>query len=178
MATNDLTAQRLREVLEYNPGTGEFRQRHSHRNWPAGRIVGTRDNHDYVKIRVDGRYHKAHRLAWLYHYGVWPGLNIDHINRVKGDNRIENLRDVSTQFNNHNVADARGDNIAGYLGVSKKGDGRFKAVIKATLAGHRLQLYLGSYKTPEIAHAVYMDAKRRLHDGAVPQGEDLALTAS
>ncbi len=47
--------------------------------------------------------YKAHRIAWYLHYGEWPEGMIDHVNRNKNDNRIENLRLVSNRYNQHNT---------------------------------------------------------------------------
>ncbi len=51
---------------------------------------------------IDRRKLLLHRAAWLYVYGSWPAGVIDHINGVKHDNRIANLRDVTRSENQHN----------------------------------------------------------------------------
>jgi len=61
----------------------------------AGTVLAT----GYRVIRVDGYRYLAHRLAWFYVYGAWPVSEIDHINLLKDDNRISNLRDVSRKEN-------------------------------------------------------------------------------
>lgn len=166
MAAHDLTAARLRELYSYDPDTGVFK-----RLRPVG---GARPSHPsgvgavsegYLKIRVDGRYYPAHRLAWLYQYGEWPKHHIDHINGIRDDNRIANLRDVSVLTNAENLHAARVDSITGFLGVSRSRTGKFTAVIRTHLAGRQVQLYLGAYDDPETAHGVYLDAKRKLHSG-------------
>jgi len=56
----------------------------------------------YLKFKVGQKIIKAHCIAWALHYGEWPKQEIDHINRVKNDNRIVNLRDVSHTENMRN----------------------------------------------------------------------------
>jgi hypothetical protein len=165
MATDDLTADRLRELLDYDAETGWFTQKQQRGRFGAGRRTGAKGSHGYVRVRVDDAYYAAHRLAWLHFYGVWPAGILDHINGQRDDNRIANLRSATVFMNAQNYHAARSDSLTGFLGVSKTRTGKFSATIGAHLAGHKLQLYLGAYATPEEAHAVYVAAKRRLHEG-------------
>lgn len=99
MAKPHLTAQRLREVLDYNPETGAFTWRVQLKaTRPAGSIAGCRYDR-YIKIVIDQEKHSAHRLVWLYVHGEWPSGVIDHINGDGFDNRLCNLRDVSQSIN-------------------------------------------------------------------------------
>lgn len=84
-------------LLDYDPQTGTLRWK-SH-----GRQAGHRGKF-YIECRVRGRCVLGHRLAWLLHYREWPpsGFDVDHINRDKHDNRIENLRVLSRQENFRN----------------------------------------------------------------------------
>jgi HNH endonuclease len=104
----------------------------------------------------------AHRLAWLVYYGVWPAEQLDHVNGDKLDNRIANLREVSNQTNNQNHRKAKKNSKTGFLGVvhEKRGDG-YVAYLR--VAGRTKNL--GTYRTPEEAHSVYLREKRRLHEG-------------
>lgn len=101
MKKQTLTAARLRELLRYDANTGLF-------TWisgpKAGQQVTKKGQAGYVRIYFDGKLFLAHRLAWLYVTGEHPRQHIDHINRVRDDNRIVNLRDVSTQENSKNRA--------------------------------------------------------------------------
>lgn len=66
----------------------------------AGSVAGHSDrSRGYVDIRIDAKKYKAHRLAWLYVHGRWPEKLIDHINGVKTDNRLINLREASAAEN-------------------------------------------------------------------------------
>ena len=92
----------LQRQLTYCPATGVFRWRVDHSRVRIGDIAGTLNSRGYRKIEVGGRSYAAHRLAWLFVNGKWPSADIDHINRIKDDNRIANLRDVSRAINNRN----------------------------------------------------------------------------
>ena len=71
------------------------------------------------------RYYE-HKLVWLYHYGVWP-KELDHINRIRDDNRIENLREVTRQQNNFNKCSYK-NSSSKYKGVSwYKNNSKWKA---------------------------------------------------
>jgi HNH endonuclease/AP2 domain len=100
-------------------------------------------------------------VAWLIVYGAWPSKNIDHINGVKTDNRIANLRDVSQSINGENRAAPRKSTRSGFLGVTKDKDGKFRAQI--SVGGKNT--HLGVFAVAEEAFAAYLSAKRRLHVG-------------
>ena len=155
----ELTAERLREVLNYDAETGIFTWLARTRNRVAvGDVAGSPDRYGYLRIKIDGRIHSAHRLAWLYVHGEWPKDQLDHINGIRTDNRITNLREATNAENGHNRRKPHSNNTTGYLGV-KRDRGRFQALIR--LDGK--QRYLGLFDTPEAAHAAYLEAKRRLH---------------
>jgi hypothetical protein len=91
-------------------------------------LAGKINSKGYRLIGVDGRWHKAHRLAWLYMTGSWPREQIDHINLIKNDNRFENLREA-TQTQNHANTRARRRGLKGitwspqFWGVLRSGRG-------------------------------------------------------
>jgi hypothetical protein len=116
--TNELTAEYLRSVLHYNPDTGIFTRKVSTSpRVKVGDVAGSLDGHGYLRITVQSRLYQAHRLAWLHTYGEWPTGQIDHINRVRTDNRISNLRDVTHKQNNQNRSKSS-HNTSGHTGVS------------------------------------------------------------
>jgi len=103
-----ITAEQLREVLNYNPDTGEFTWRVSPSTkvkvgGRAGCVEVSNGGGKYVRIGLFGGRHRAHRLAWLYVYGEWPSEFIDHINGDGLDNRIANLRSATNAQNQWNV---------------------------------------------------------------------------
>lgn len=93
-----LTADILRSILDYDPETGKFDWRNNRRK------AGCLDNFGYHRIQVLGKLYKAHRLAWLHYYGEWPEQDVDHVNGVRSDNRIANLRSATKGQQSQNVA--------------------------------------------------------------------------
>lgn len=91
----DIALERLHELLKYDPETGEFTNKvRRSANAPAGAKCGCVNRHGYVIARLDGRLYYLHRLAWAMTYGAWPpkGMDLDHIDGDKANNRITNLR--------------------------------------------------------------------------------------
>lgn len=160
-ARRPLTAERLRELVSYDPMTGVMHRKRSISNKTkiGDEIAGVQQD-GYLLGSVDGRQYLVHRLAWLYANGAWPNGDIDHINGQRTDNRIENLRDVPRRINQENIRFARSHSKTGLLGVSPK-DGRYRARINV----HGRAVYIGKFDTAEKAHHAYLEAKRKLHDG-------------
>lgn len=152
--------QRVRELLAYDPGTGEFRWKARRSNVAAGDLAGCLDFRGYRMIRIDGAYQKAHRLAWLVVHGEWPTLEIDHINGARDDNRASNLRLATVSENQQNRAAAQANSKSGHIGVCfVQREQRWVAQLSAN--GRRV-LYR-SFKTFEEARDAYLDAKRAHH---------------
>lgn len=168
----ELTQKRLKELLRYDANTGEFTNRIARGGLKAGAVAGYAHRDGYVRISVDGRDYKAHRLAWIYVYGAPPLADIDHRDGNRGNNAIDNLRDVPRAVNTQNRRSARKDSACGYLGVGISGQ-KWRASIQ--LDGHKR--YLGTFPSPELAHAAYLAAKRDLHVGFVGQGGPEAIDA-
>lgn len=161
-AMSELTAERLRELLDYDPKTGNFTWLCSRGTRIKGEIAGSRNPEGYIQIRADRGTYRAHRLAWLITHGVWPTNEIDHINGDRSDNRLENLRDVSRTTNSQNMRVAGSCSISGIMGAHwDETSNKFRARIR--VAGK--MIYLGRYTTPEEAHQAYVTAKRKLHEG-------------
>ena len=153
-----LTAEVLRQRLGYSQETGRFVWLKSTGAAKAGDEAGGVSSTGYVRIAIFGKRYQAHQLAWLHHYGEWPG-ELDHINGNKADNRIANLRKALRDESLQNQRKAHGNNKAGILGVSLTKRGRFVVMIQSS--GERK--YLGSYATAEEAEAAYLKAKREEH---------------
>lgn len=129
-----LTQQTVLALFDYDPLTGDLiwrvrprthfrtdRSCSTFNSLRVGKIAGNIDCLDgYRKIGIDGRLYRAHRLIWMYVNGSWPDGEIDHINHVKADNRIENLRAVSRTENARNIP-LRKDNTSGYAGIRQRG---------------------------------------------------------
>lgn len=162
MAASNLTAQRLRELFDYDDSTGHLIRRvtTSCRSL-AGSVAGHQDKTGYRRVVVDGSQYLAHRLIWLYVTGDWPTDCIDHINGTPEDNRFTNLRDVSHSINNQNAhrkkSSAKHTQLLGAYKVGKRWSARI--VVDGS------QRHLGYFGTPEEASAAYLAKKRELHAG-------------
>jgi hypothetical protein len=163
---DDLTAQQLREVLDYDHSTGQFhwRRRKNVHHTTNVRYAGKPAGHQckrlgYVLLGINRRLYRAHRLAWLYVYGRWPEGELDHVNTDKMDNRIGNLRIATRSQSMGNVGTPK-HNTSGLKGAYwDKRAGRWLAQIKHQKRQH----HLGYFDTAQEAHAAYAKAALRLH---------------
>ncbi|MCD2451655.1 HNH endonuclease [Methylicorpusculum oleiharenae] len=157
---NLLTQERLKELLRYDPETGMFTWLASPANSvKVGAIAGSVNGKGYIHIKINSKTYRAHRLAFFYHFGRWPKNDVDHMNGVKTDNRIENLRDANKSENQQNRG-VQSNNTSGYMGVSYD---KRKKKWKAEIMINRKTNRLGRFSTPEEAHAAYLSAKKELH---------------
>lgn len=99
----DLTVDALKSQYAYDKRKGTFIRRETIKRHKSGEVAGWLDTRGYRRIKIAGTTYYAHRLAWLYTYGEWPG-EIDHKNQKKADNRITNLRDATHSQNQRNKA--------------------------------------------------------------------------
>ncbi len=137
------TLNRVRELLSYDAESGvftwkpralsEFSCARLGSTWNtryAGKEAGKTSSGGYIQIWIDGKQQAAHRLAWLISYECWPAGDIDHVNGVRRDNRIANLRDVTRSENLKNAAIPK-TNTSGVMGVSWMSHiGRWQAYIQ------------------------------------------------
>lgn len=153
----EITQDIVREYLHYAEQTGIFTLK---KRWstkgvsPVGTVLGYKDGKGHIHFSFFGKKYKAHRLAWLYMHGVWPTDQVDHINGVKDDNRISNLREVNNsqnQWNRHKI-----NSSSGYKGVffNKKNRSWYAQFNK---------IYLGTFHTPEAAARAYDAFVLKLH---------------
>lgn len=165
MAKADITIERLRELLHYEPTTGRF-------TWLVDRSIRVRAGDvagyalklgrtSYIYVCIDERQYRAHRLAWFYMTGRWPEAVLDHIDGDGSNNRWDNLREATVAQNaqapNRRLSVT---NTSGYQGVRKpKGRTKWQAMIQA----NGKQNHLGYFDTPQEAYEAYLSAKRRLH---------------
>ena len=156
---------RLRELLHYDPMTGVFtRSEKSNRRVVIGAVASFNKNGRYARVCVNNQRYYAHRLAWLYMYGAWPedGLQIDHIDGDKNNNKIANLRAATPSANSQNERKARPNSTSKLLGVHwSKNVSKWTAQIKIG----PLHKCLGYFDDPVVAHNAYIAAKRIHHVG-------------
>jgi len=161
--TEELTVERLRELLHYDLETGVFTWRiRPAYNVQIGDLAGSQDTKGYIRIQIDGKLYKAHRLAWFYVTGAWPVNQIDHRNGVRNDNRFSNIREADHYLNAQNQRRPRSDNTSGFLGVSwSKAERKWDARIMT----NGKSCFLGLFDCPKAAYQKYIIAKRAQHKG-------------
>jgi hypothetical protein len=152
-----LTAERLREVIRYDPESGliyPLQQPNRPKRNDLGRSVGRMSVHGYVRHKIEGKDRWVHRLAWLYMTGEWPAAEVDHVNGVRHDNRWGNLRAATKA---ENAKNNRGKSVNGYL----KGTYPHYRKWSAALRVNGKRLLLGYFATEIEAHNAYMEAARK-----------------
>jgi hypothetical protein len=115
-----LTQKEIRHMFSYNRHTGILRWKNplpnSH-NIKIGDEAGYINSEGYRKVMIDGRYYPASHIIWCGEHGYWSENIIDHKDRIRDNNRIKNLREVSRQCNNRNTCIAK-NNTSGIKGVT------------------------------------------------------------
>ena len=143
-----ITQKYLKEVFTYNSNNGVliYKKRINNRI-QIGRVAGHISSDGYRYVRVFGTSQKHSRLVFLFHNGVFPKNNIDHINGNRSDDRIENLRDVTQEENRKNCM-IMTNNSSGVQGVNfYKRTNKWRAFIG--LNGKHI--HLGYFDTKKLA---------------------------
>ena len=157
----DLTAERARHLLAYDPQTGILTRRVAlSRSTKVGDVAGYEHPvKRYVYLFVDGKRYFAHRVIWLMQTGAWPPETIDHRDGDRKNNRWSNLRLLSVGENNQN-RQRKSRNTSGLLGVSWMARAN---KWRAQICVGRKVMYLGLHETKESAYEAYLAAKRAVH---------------
>jgi hypothetical protein len=156
-----LTAERLRELLHYDPDTGAWTWLVTLSNAaPKGSSAGKR------RVKIDGKSYLSHRLAVLYMTGEWPANEVDHQDIVLANNTWRNLRPADRSQNN---ANRRGGRLGRFYpkGVTTQ-FGKFQARI----SWRGKQTHLGTFTTIEDAAVAYAKAAIELHGEFARTGWD------
>lgn len=161
-----LTAEYLRSILEYDPPTGGWTWLVTKSNRaPVGSPAGSLRERGDITIRIDGKEHKAHRLAWLYMTGEWPPDQIDHRDLDRSHNRWDNLRLADNSQNNAN----RPGKVGTKTGVKNVSHYPEKNQNPYVAWGQRNQrrIYVGAYPTlDDAAAAAFEHAKEEFGEFA------------
>lgn len=153
-----ISQQSLKSVVSYDEETGIFLWNKSTGGSTKGDVAGSKSLRGYIYIQIDGKMHQAHRLAWIYMYGVEPDL-IDHINGNRTDNRASNIRSCNKYENSWN-SKIRKDNKSGVKGVSwNKCASKWQAIISV----NGVKKYLGLYEDVKSAELIIKKERERLH---------------
>ncbi|MDR7875759.1 HNH endonuclease [Yersinia mollaretii] len=153
----NITPEFLISRFIYDPETGSFKRKHC----SYKRLIGTDPcfiRGGYSCISIKGNTFLSHRVAWAMSYGQWPKEFIDHINGVRNDNRLINLREATSAQNNHNVR-APVKSKTGFRGVDyMERKGKWRARIK--INGKVKQI--GTFNSPEDAGQAYASYAKNL----------------
>ncbi|SCB30271.1 HNH endonuclease [Rhizobium lusitanum] len=161
----DLDAERLRELVNYDPSPGIFTRKsapNKYARYKVGDVAGSLSAKGYIRICVDGNVYPAHRLAWLYMMGEWPSDQIDHKDLNKSNNAWDNLRLATNGQNKANspVYKTTKSGLKGaYWEGNRKGTKNWSARIRHD---GRLR-HIGYFYTAEEAHKAYGVAAKALH---------------
>lgn len=153
--------EKLNELLRYEPETGLIYWRVSRKGGraTAGAVAGYMTCRGYIKITVGGKCLLAHRVAFALTRGSWPENEIDHINGIKSDNRIINLREATKRQNEANKGVSK-NSCTGLKGVSfRKSRNKFVARI----SNGEKRRFLGLFDTAQDAHEAYCKAAKEMH---------------
>lgn len=153
---SNLTVEWLRENLIYEPDVGVFLWKTRGPGRMMGKVLGSKNWDGYLAMKVAGTLYYAHRLAWLYVHGIWPGSAIDHIDGDRSNNAIGNLRLATHSQNAARKKSHR--RIAPARGVMPQGPG---FVARLYHGGKRH--YLGYFSTVQAASAAYEAKAREIH---------------
>lgn len=153
-----VTPEELAHALEYRDGKVFWKIKPC-KNIKAGSEAGRLKYNGYREIRYKGKLYLTHRIVWCLCKGEWPPSDkvIDHINRNRSDNRIQNLRVVSQTENMQN------QNVKGFFKNKK----RYGSQIQID----GVRKHLGTFDTKEEAAAAYRAAKKKYHGICIPDYE-------
>lgn len=170
----EITQEYLIEILSYNKENGHFKWNERSRvyfktdrafkAWNSklkGKRAGNLNTVNYRTIRINKENHLEHRLVFIYLYGhIKNGIHIDHINNIRNDNRLKNLRIATPGENSQNLKKCLRGNTSGLLGVSwSNRDNLYISQIKI----HGKNIIIGKFKDKNKAHEAYLCKKREIH---------------
>ena len=163
MTAPSLTQSELKELLHYDPDTGIFTWCCRKQGVTLGNRVGYLTREGYLRITLKQKHYLTHRLAWLYMYGGWPSLSLDHVNRNRIDNRIDNLREVTFYQNgqNSNLSSA---NTSGFKGVSWYARDKSWEV---QIAFNGMRKFIGRFTDINVAISARKQAEEQYHSHRV-----------
>lgn len=148
MKAEEIKHTRLLELLSYDSDSGIFTSNVTRGGMVKGDIAGSLHHLGYIHLMVDGVTYPAHRLAWFYCFQEWPEKYIDHIDRNRSNNAIDNLREATREENGANMT-IRKDNSTGYKGVSFI---RSRNKFRSRITHNKIVYFVGEFNTALEAH--------------------------
>lgn len=153
-----ISQEGLKELLNYDPLSGVFSWRCSVTNSVrTGQQAGSLHSSGYRNLQLNLKTYREHKLVWLYVYGTYPTDNLDHINGIRNDNRITNLR-LATRSQNSCNRGKGSNNSTGFKGVTPVND-----KYRARVASCKKYFNLGTFPSAELAHQAYCKKASELH---------------
>jgi hypothetical protein len=161
----DITAARVRAILDYNPETGLFRWKRrpvddfvnerACKIWNtrfAGSVAGSMRADGYIHIHIDYKLYMAHRLAWLYVLGEWPHDEIDHADCIRSNNTFSNIRAATSTQNkaNRSVSSVSVSKLKGAMWDNRRKKWRSEIRLDSK------QKHIGYFDCPAAAHFYYI----------------------
>lgn len=156
---DDLDVEFVRSLFDYDPETGILRWRLRRGRAKAGSIAGAVEPDGYLGVTINYRRYAAQRLIWVIAYGQWPSHGVDHANRQRSDNRLENLRAATPGENQQNKTASRtaASPLLGAYRDSERGGWLARIQVNGKVK------HLGRFATDIEAHQAYMKAKPHYH---------------
>ena len=156
----EISIQELRDYLKYNPEDGSIiRIKKASSNAKVGDTAGSIKDNGYAAIKLNKKRFLAHRVAWAIYYGEWPSKCLDHINGIRNDNRISNLRECTPMENSWNRRKSK-NNTSGISGIY------FNKRMKKWCVGirsNKKHKYLGSFSDFQDAKKIALNARNSFH---------------
>jgi hypothetical protein len=154
-----ITQNELKHLFNYDAETGNFICKKSRGRLKVGDIAGNKNHDGYMRIKINYKLYQSHILVWIYVYGKKPKNEIDHINRIRNDNRLCNLREATKSQNSLNRT------------IFKKTTSELKGVTfnkkcnkwQAQAKLNNKSYYLGIFDTKENAHKIYVEFCKKYH---------------
>ncbi len=164
---NGLRLEVLRLFL-YDPKTGSLKWKENQQKRFIGREAGFINHHGYRRVNIGKTKLHAHQIIWLMQYGELPECEIDHINGIRDDNRLENLR-LATQQKNQQNAGLRIDNALGVKGVRLRPSGNYQARVKLSDGSRAVKTFCTAIEAVswlamqrEISHGEYANTPEQI----------------
>lgn len=159
---HEVTSEWVRSVFDYDPEIGDLRVKKRRQGSPlnVGDVAGFPTTGGYIGVSIGGSVQYLQRIIWLYVHGRWPRFGVDHINGIKTDNRLANLREATKSQNGCNRGSTRGA-LCPLKGVTPHCRVPRRWVAKIGLAYRTI--YIGTFDCPAAAHFAYCIEADRLH---------------
>jgi len=165
-----LSHKKVIELFEYNSDTGVLTNRINRGPCAkSGQKAGCQQKDGYLRVALGGCGYQVHRLVWFYMFKKWPVDQIDHINRIKNDNRICNLREATASINmlNRPQEAKRRSGIEGILW--KERDKSWAISYNGKNLGHALTIKEGIQFQKEESEGIFKRRPPRKGTDSLPQ---------